>query len=241
MCLSWEDPIIKLQNYNSGLPGSGKARYNTNMDVPLKRRGLMFVLSSPSGAGKTTITRALLKNNPDLVISISATTRQRRPGEVDGQDYYFVDIAQFNAMVEGGEMLEHAKVFNNYYGTPRQPVEEALARGQDVIFDIDWQGTQQLREIARDDLVTVFLLPPNAKELERRLRARAQDNEETIRHRMDKASDEMTHYSEYDYVMINNNVELAIQQAQLILDAERLKRHRTVGISDFVRGLKEGL
>lgn len=211
------------------------------MDVPLKRRGLMFVLSSPSGAGKTTITRALLKNNPDLVISISATTRQRRPGEVDGQDYYFVDIAQFNAMVEGGEMLEHAKVFNNYYGTPRQPVEEALARGQDVIFDIDWQGTQQLREIARDDLVTVFLLPPNAKELERRLRARAQDNEETIRHRMDKASDEMTHYSEYDYVMINNNVELAIQQAQLILDAERLKRHRTVGISDFVRGLKEGL
>lgn len=211
------------------------------MDTSLQRRGLMFVLSSPSGAGKTTITRALLKNNPDLVISISATTRQRRPGEVDGQDYYFVDIPQFNAMVEGGEMLEHAKVFNNYYGTPRQPVEEALARGQDVIFDIDWQGTQQLREIARDDLVTVFLLPPNAKELERRLRSRAQDNEETIRHRMDKAADEMTHYSEYDYVMINNNVDLAIQQAQLILDAERLKRHRVSGLSDFVRGLKEGL
>lgn len=211
------------------------------MDMPLQRRGLMFVLSSPSGAGKTTITRALLKNNPDLVISISATTRQRRPGEVDGQDYYFIDIPQFNGMVENGEMLEHAKVFGNYYGTPRQPVEEALSRGQDVIFDIDWQGTQQLREIARDDLVTVFLLPPNAKELERRLRARAQDNEETIRHRMDKAADEMTHYSEYDYVMINNNVDLAIQQAQLILNAERLKRHRTIGLSDFVRGLKEGL
>ena len=211
------------------------------MDTPLQRRGLMFVLSSPSGAGKTTITRALLKNNADLEISISATTRQRRPGEVDGQDYYFVDIPQFNAMVEAGEMLEHAKVFNNYYGTPRQPVEEALNRGNDVIFDIDWQGTQQLREIARDDLVTVFILPPNAKELERRLRARAQDPEETIRHRMDKAADEMTHYSEYDYVLINNNVDHAIQQAQHILDSKRLKRHRIAGLSDFVRGLKEGL
>jgi guanylate kinase len=199
------------------------------------------VLSSPSGAGKTTITRALLKNNADLEISISATTRQRRPGEVDGQDYYFVDIPQFNAMIEAGEMLEHAKVFNNYYGTPRLPVEEALNRGNDVIFDIDWQGTQQLREIARDDLVTVFILPPNAKELERRLRARAQDPEETIRHRMDKAADEMTHYSEYDYVLINNNVDHAIQQAQHILDSERLKRHRIAGLSDFVRGLKEGL
>ena len=207
----------------------------------LQRRGLMFVLSSPSGAGKTTITRALLKNNPDMVISISATTRPRRPGEIDGQDYYFVDIPEFNAMVDNREMLEHAKVFGNYYGTPRQPVEEALQRGQDVIFDIDWQGTQQLREIARDDLVTVFILPPGAKELERRLRSRAQDNEETIRHRMDKAADEMTHYSEYDYVLINNNIEVAIQQAQLILDAERLKRHRMSGLSDFVRGLKDGL
>ncbi len=211
------------------------------MDSFLQRRGLMFVLSSPSGAGKTTITRALLDNNPDLELSISATTRPRRPGEVDGQDYYFVDIPQFNAMVDNGEMLEHAKVFKNYYGTPRQPVEEALARGNDVIFDIDWQGTQQLREIARDDLVTLFILPPSAKELERRLRSRAQDPEETIRHRMEKASDEMTHYSEYDYVLINNNVELAIRQAQLILDAERLKRHRIAGLSDFVRGLKEGL
>ena len=211
------------------------------MDTPLQRRGLMFVLSSPSGAGKTTITRALLKSNQDLEISISATTRQRRPGEVDGQDYYFVDIPSFNAMVENSEMLEHAKVFNNYYGTPRQPVEEALSRGHDVIFDIDWQGTQQLREIARDDLVTVFILPPNAKELERRLRARNQDPEETIRHRMDKASDEMTHYSEYDYVLINNNVDMAIQQAQHILDSERLKRHRLAGLSDFVRGLKDGL
>ncbi len=211
------------------------------METKLQRRGLMFVLSSPSGAGKTTITRAILNNNSNLEMSISATTRPRRPGEVDGQDYYFVDIPSFNAMVENGEMLEHAKVFGNYYGTPRQPVEEALARGNDVIFDIEWQGTQQLREIARDDLVTVFILPPNAKELERRLRSRAQDTEEIIRHRMGKAADEMTHYSEYDYVLINNNVELAIQQAQTILDAERLKRHRTAGLSDFVRGLKDGL
>lgn len=211
------------------------------MDNTLQRRGLMFVLSSPSGAGKTTITRALLANNLDLEISISATTRPRRPGEVDGQDYYFVDIPSFNAMVDNGEMLEHAKVFGNYYGTPRQPVEEALSRGHDVIFDIDWQGTQQLREQRESDLVTVFILPPNAKELERRLRARAQDSEESIRHRMSKASDEMTHYSEYDYVLVNNNIDLAIQQAQHILDSERLKRHRLLGISDFVRGLKEGL
>lgn len=211
------------------------------MDTTLQRRGLMFVLSSPSGAGKTTITRALLNNNPNLEISISATTRPRRPGEVDGQDYYFVDIPQFNAMVDNGEMLEHAKVFGNYYGTPKQPVEEALNRGNDIIFDIDWQGTQRLREIARDDLVTVFILPPNAKELERRLRSRAQDSEEAIRVRMDKAADEMTHYSEYDYVLINNNVDLAIAQAQNILDSERLKRHRLVGLSDFVRGLKDGL
>lgn len=211
------------------------------MDTALQRRGLMFVLSSPSGAGKTTITRALLNNNPNLEISISATTRPRRPGEVDGQDYYFVDIPQFNAMADNGEMLEHAKVFGNYYGTPKQPVEEALNRGNDIIFDIDWQGTQRLREIARDDLVTVFILPPNAKELERRLRSRAQDSEEAIRVRMDKAADEMTHYSEYDYVLINNNIDLAIAQAQNILDSERLKRHRLVGLSDFVRGLKDGL
>lgn len=211
------------------------------MDKPLQRRGLMYVLSSPSGAGKTTITRALLKNNADLDISISATTRPRRPGEVDGQDYYFVGISEFNAMVDNGEMLEHAKVFGNYYGTPRLPVEEALSRGRDVIFDIDWQGTQQLREIARDDLVTVFILPPNAKELERRLRARNQDSEESIRHRMEKASDEMTHYSEYDYVLVNNNIDLAIQQAQQILNSERLKRNRLAGLSDFVRGLKDGL
>ncbi len=215
------------------------------MDITgIKRRGLMYVLSSPSGAGKTTITRALLKDNPDLTISISATTRPRRAGEVDGQDYYFVDLQYFNTMVDNGEMLEHAKVFGHYYGTPRAPVEAALKKGQDVIFDIDWQGTQQLREMARDDLVTVFILPPSARELEQRLRGRAEDTLETdaqIRDRMSKASDEVTHYSEYDYVLINTDIEKAIEQAQLILNGERLKRPRLVGLSDFVRTLKDGL
>lgn len=210
----------------------------------LQRRGLMYVMSSPSGAGKTTITRALLGSNPDLDISVSATTRPRRAGEVHGQDYYFVSPDEFREMVDQGEMLEHAKVFDNYYGTPRKPVEEALASGKDVIFDIDWQGTQQLAEIARDDLVTVFILPPSRGDLEKRLRHRSRDtleSEEQIRGRMAKAADEMSHFSEYDYVIINEDVEEAISKAQLILDAERLKRRRKVGLSNFVRGLKEGL
>lgn len=210
----------------------------------LRRRGLMYVMSSPSGAGKTTITRALLKNNEDLTISISTTTRKRRAGEVHGQDYYFATPDEFRDLVDNGEMLEHAKVFDNYYGTPRGPVEEALANGKDVIFDIDWQGTQQLAELAREDLVTVFILPPARAELEKRLRSRSKDtleSETEIRGRMAKASDEMSHYSEYDYVIINSDVEEAIKKAQLILDAERLKRHRTLGLSDFVRGLKGGL
>lgn len=205
----------------------------------------MYVLSSPSGAGKTTITRALLKQNTEkLTISISATTRQKRAGEEDGKDYYFVDIPEFNRMVDNGEMLEHAKVFGNYYGTPREPVEKALAEGKDVIFDIDWQGTQQLREMARDDLVTVFILPPSAKELENRLRNRSKDTLETdiqIRDRMSKSNDEMMHYSEYDYVLINRDIDKVIRQAQMILDAERLKRRRLIGLSDFVRGVKDGL
>jgi guanylate kinase len=212
-------------------------------NTSIKRRGLMFVLSSPSGAGKTTITRELLKQNDDLVISISATTRQRRAGEVHAQDYFFVTTDEFRDMIDSGEMLEHAKVFDNYYGTPRKPVDDALAAGKDVIFDIDWQGTQQLSEIARDDLVTVFILPPSKQELEKRLRGRARDTNESerdIRSRMEKASDEMTHYLEYDYVIINEDIATSINQAQLILDAERLKRHRKVGLSDFVRTLKAG-
>ncbi|HRQ60439.1 MAG TPA: guanylate kinase [Alphaproteobacteria bacterium] len=214
------------------------------MAKKLNRRGLMYVMSSPSGAGKTTITRALLDNNADVTISISATTRPRRAGEVHGQDYYFVSTDEFREMVDAGEMLEHAKVFDNYYGTPREPVEKALSAGKDVIFDIDWQGTQQLSEIAREDLVTVFILPPSRSDLEKRLRHRSRDTLETeaqIRGRMAKAADEMSHYSEYDYVIINRDIDEAITQAQLILTAERLKRHRTMGLSDFVRGLKEGL
>ncbi|NCT41710.1 MAG: guanylate kinase [Alphaproteobacteria bacterium] len=204
----------------------------------------MYVLSSPSGAGKTTITRELLNNNADVTISISATTRQRRGGETHGKDYYFVSTEDFRNMVENEEMLEHAKVFDNYYGTPRGPVEDALQSGKDVIFDIDWQGTQKLAEIARDDLVTVFILPPSRGELEKRLRSRAEntlESEEQIQGRMSKASDEMSHYLEYDYVIVNNNIDYAIKKAQLILEGERLKRRRMVGLSDFVRGLKDGL
>lgn len=210
----------------------------------LARRGLMYVMSSPSGAGKTTITRALLKENPDVTISISATTRPRRAGEVHGQDYFFVSTEDFRNMVDNGEMLEHAKVFDNYYGTPRAPVEKALSTGKDVIFDIDWQGTQQLREMAREDLATVFILPPSRSDLEKRLRKRSKDTMESeadIRGRMSKAADEMSHYSEYDYVIINNDIGEAINKAQLILNAERLKRRRIAGLSNFVRGLKDGI
>lgn len=204
----------------------------------------MYVLSSPSGAGKTTISRALLANDPDMTISVSVTTRKRRAGEVHGQDYFFVSHDDFRDMVDNGEMLEHAKVFDNYYGTPRRPVEDALAKGKDVIFDIDWQGTQQLSEIAREDLVTVFILPPSRMELEKRLRHRSRDTRETeaeIRGRMAKAADEISHYSEYDYVIVNEEINAAIAKAQLILDAERIRRSRMVGLSEFVRGLREGL
>lgn len=210
----------------------------------IKRRGLMYVMSSPSGAGKTTITRALLRNNKNLSLSVSATTRTRRAGEVHAQDYYFVEPNVFQNMIDNDEMLEHAKVFDNYYGTPRAPVDQSLAEGKDVIFDIDWQGTQQLSEIAREDLVTVFILPPARAELEKRLRDRSKDTLESdsdIRGRMAKAADEMSHYSEYDYVIINNDVDEAIKKAQLILDAERIKRRRMAGLSNFVRGLKDGL
>ncbi len=210
----------------------------------LKRRGLMYVMSSPSGAGKTTITRALLKNNADVAMSISATTRPRRAGEVHGQDYYFVSTDEFRAMIESGDLLEYAKVFGNYYGTPRGRVEDSLAAGKDVLFDIDWQGTQKLCEIAREDLVTVFILPPSKFELEKRLKNRSRDTHETdeqIRQRMSKAADEMSHYMEYDYVIINKDIEDATQKAQDILNVERLKRARLHGLSDFVRGLKEGL
>ncbi|MCK5284560.1 MAG: guanylate kinase [Alphaproteobacteria bacterium] len=212
--------------------------------IELKRRGLMYVMSSPSGAGKTTITRALLKNNDDVMMSISATTRPRRAGEVHGQDYYFVSPEEFRDMIENGEMLEYAKVFNYYYGTPKEPVEQALKDSKDVIFDIDWQGTQQLCEIVREDVVSVFILPPSRQELEKRLRNRSLDTKETeeqIQGRMSKATNEISHYMEYDYSIINTDINSAINKAQCILDGERLKRRRVQGLSNFVRGLMDGL
>ncbi|MFV3077542.1 guanylate kinase [Niveispirillum fermenti] len=206
----------------------------------IHRRGLMLVLSSPSGAGKSTISRALLERDGNLSMSVSLTTRPMRPGEVEGVHYYFVDHAAFEARVGQRELLEHAHVFGNRYGTPRGPVEDALRAGRDVLFDIDWQGTQQLTESAADDLVRVFILPPSAAELERRLTMRAQDSAEVIAMRMSKANDEMSHWSEYDYVIVNHDVEQSVAAVQAILKAERLKRRRQVGLSDFVRSLQVG-
>ena len=206
----------------------------------IQRRGLMLVLSSPSGAGKTTISRRLLSLEPGLTMSVSATTRAMRPGEREGIDYQFVAIEEFRAMIERQAFLEHAKVFDNYYGTPRGPVEAALRHGADVLFDIDWQGTQQLAQNARDDLVAVFILPPSTRELEQRLKARAQDSAEVVAGRMAKAADEMSHWAEYDYIIVNRNIEESVAQVRAILTAERLRRQRQVGLPEFVKGLREG-
>jgi guanylate kinase len=204
----------------------------------IARRGLMFVLSSPSGAGKTTLSRKLLASDPGLELSISVTTRRPRAGEVDGRDYWFIDQAKFDAMVANRELLESARVFDHNYGTPRAPVEAALDAGRDVLFDIDWQGTQQLGGSARgQDLVSVFVLPPSVEELERRLRARALDAEDVIQRRMTKAADEMSHWNEYDYIIVNRDIDHAFEQVRSILAAERLKRTRQTGLVGFVRGL----
>jgi guanylate kinase len=211
-----------------------------NENTPFSRRGLMLVLSSPSGAGKTTISRAMLERDAGLTMSISATTRLMRPGELDGEDYYFVDEAKFNLMADRGELLEYANVFGNLYGTPKIPVEDALLNGQDILFDIDWQGTQQLadNENAKKDLVSVFILPPNTIELENRLRTRAQDTEEIVQQRMAKASDEMSHYREYKYVIINEDVETSVQCIEKILAAERISIERQIGLHEFVQNLR---
>ncbi len=205
------------------------------------RRGLMLVLSSPSGAGKTTLSRLLLKADRHVELSISVTTRPQRRGETDGRDYHFIDLARFEAMVKSGKLLEWAEVFGHRYGTPRAPVEKALRAGRDVLFDIDWQGTQQLREKARDDLVSVFILPPTAKELERRLERRAQDSRAIIGTRMAKAAGEMSHWPEYDYVIVNREKKDAFAEVRAILAAERLKRERQIGLSAFVRDLQAKL
>jgi guanylate kinase len=205
------------------------------------RRGLMLVLSSPSGAGKTTLSRMLLKADRKVELSISVTTRPKRRGEIDGRDYHFIDRARFDAMVKAGDLLEWAEVFRHCYGTPRRPVQEALRAGRDVLFDIDWQGTQQLREKARNDLVSVFILPPSAKELARRLHARALDEEHVIRGRMAKASDELSHWAEYDYVIINDALDQAFAEVRTILAAERMKRERQVSLTEFVRGVQAKL
>ncbi|MBA4132635.1 MAG: guanylate kinase [Hyphomicrobium sp.] len=213
----------------------------TTSPPPIARRGVLLVLSSPSGAGKTTLSRALLEGDPGIRLSISVTTRTPRPGEVDGKDYIFVDRARFDAMRAKGDLLEWATVFGNSYGTPRAPVEAAIARGEDVLFDIDWQGAQQLSEKMAGDLVRVFILPPSGSVLETRLKGRAQDPPEVVAKRMAEASAEISHWAEYDYVIVNADLAVSIEGLRSILAAERLKRERLLGLSQFVRDLQTGL
>jgi guanylate kinase len=207
----------------------------------IDRRGLLLVLSSPSGAGKTTLARRLLEIDGEIEISVSVTTRPPRPGEVEGIDYFFVDRPEFARMRAVGELLEWAHVFDNFYGTPRRPVEQALAAGRDVLFDIDWQGCQQLQEKLPQDLVRVFVLPPSGQALEQRLRARAQDPPEVVTRRMAEAAAEISHWPEYDYVLVNADLEASVAGLKSILTAERLKRERLRGLSDFVREIQRAL
>jgi guanylate kinase len=207
----------------------------------IKRRGLLFVMSSPSGAGKTTLSRMLIADDNNIAMSISVTTRKARPGEVDGKDYYFISKEKFEKMVTAKELLEWANVFGNLYGTPRAPVEDALSKGRDVLFDIDWQGTQQLAQAMEDDLVRLFILPPNADALRTRLIGRNQDAAAVIAKRMAEASREISHWPEYDYVVVNEIVEDAHADVMAILTAERLKRRRQLGLTEFVRDLTKDL
>lgn len=209
-------------------------------DLKSQRRGLMIILSSPSGAGKSTLTRHILQRDTDITKSVSATTRPARRGEVEGEDYFFLDKSEFTKAESSGGFLEHARVFDNYYGTPRQPVEQALQAGRDVIFDIDWQGAQQLTEAAADDLVKIFILPPNMHALEQRLHSRAQDSAEIIAARMAKSEAEMSHWLEYDYVIVNEDLETALEEILTIIRCERMRRRRQIWVSDFVRGLISG-
>ncbi|WP_395662110.1 guanylate kinase [Aestuariivirga sp.] len=207
----------------------------------IQRRGLLLVMSSPSGAGKTTLSRRLLAADPMITMSVSVTTRAPRPGEVNGRDYHFITHEEFGRLRDRGDLLEYAEVFGNFYGTPRRPVAEALQAGRDVLFDIDWQGTQQLGAAMQDDLVRIFILPPSAEELRERLIGRAQDSASTVAKRMAKAADEISHWPEYDYVIVNDDIGKASVEIEAILTAERLRRRRQVGLTDFVRGLTKTL
>ncbi|HWD49726.1 MAG TPA: guanylate kinase [Rhizomicrobium sp.] len=207
------------------------------MSESIKRRGLMLVLSSPSGAGKTTLARSLLESDPDISLSVSVTTRTKRPNEVEGRDYLFVAPEKFAQMVAKEEFFEHAIVFGNHYGTPKQPVLSTLGRGRDVLFDIDWQGAQQMKERAREDLVSIFVLPPSHDELERRLKLRAQDSDDVVAKRMAEAASEISHWPEYDYVIVNRDLDRALEKVRAILEAERSRRSRLVGVGDFVSEL----
>lgn len=208
-------------------------------DAPtIKRRGFMLVLSSPSGAGKTAISHRILDTEPNMTLSVSVTTRPARPGEVNGRDYFFVDVPTFQGMLQRNEFLENARFCDNMYGTPREPVRKALEEGKDILFDIDWQGTQQIAENAREDLVSVFVLPPSMNELERRLFSRAQDSEEVVKKRMSIAAAEMSHWNEYDYVIVNVDFEESVKNVRSIIQAERLKRSRQIGLAGFVNGMR---
>jgi guanylate kinase len=216
---------------------------NFQQNIELGRRGLMFILSSPSGAGKTTLSRRLLERyknaarEESIVMSVSVTTRPMRPGEIDGKDYFFLDNAKYDQMVKKGELLEHARVFDYQYGTPAAFVRDHIGKGIDVLFDIDWQGTRQLAEKNRDDLASIFILPPTMGELERRLKARAQDSDEVVKSRMQKATAEISHWQEYDYVLVNQDLDQTLEKIDSILKAERLKRVRQEGLAGFVESL----
>jgi guanylate kinase len=207
-------------------------------DQPIRRRrGLLIVLSSPSGAGKSTISRMVLNSDGEVTMSVSATTRPKRPGEVDDVDYHFVDDAEFDRMIDAGDFVEWAPVFGYRYGTPKVPVKDALRDGRDILFDIDWQGTQQLQAAMGEDLVTIFILPPSMPELERRLRERGTDSEQVIADRMGRAGSEISHWPEYEYVLVNRDTDECIREVRSIVEAERLKRARQIGLVQFVRNL----
>lgn len=210
-------------------------KFSTSKDID--RRGLMYVLSSPSGAGKTSLAKKLIEKDQHISMSISMTTRKPRPGEVDGVDYYFVSKEQFQSAIDNDELLEWAEVFGNHYGTPRTVVEETLKNGTDVLFDIDWQGTQQIHEKVGQDLVRVFILPPSVNVLEQRLRKRGQDDDHVVNERMKQAANQISHWAEYDYVIINVDLNECLNELENILHAERLKRERLIGLSSFVRNM----